>query len=195
MASENPPLYLMYEEICKSFHAIDDFRAKLLGLLPLASGTGIFLLLTDVLTDSTKREIAREYLTPVGIFGAVISLAFLIYEIRAISRCGALIEQGKKIECQLNVSGQFREFPPNSPGFVGADVAGKVIYSAVAASWIYLALMCADRFRESAPTIAIGAFVLIFIAAKSICWLAASQSKSRSGQLVPQATKSAKPLA
>lgn len=34
-----------YQELCNSYRAIDDFRAKLLGFLPLATGTGIFLLL------------------------------------------------------------------------------------------------------------------------------------------------------
>ena len=33
-----------YSEVCKSYHAIDDFRMKLLGALPLASLVGIFLL-------------------------------------------------------------------------------------------------------------------------------------------------------
>jgi hypothetical protein len=32
-----------YQELCHSYRAIDDFRAKLLGFLPLATGTGIFL--------------------------------------------------------------------------------------------------------------------------------------------------------
>ena len=34
----------VYEEICKSHQAIDEFRMKLLGFLPLASLAGIFLL-------------------------------------------------------------------------------------------------------------------------------------------------------
>jgi hypothetical protein len=39
-----------YEEICTSYHAIDDIRMKLLGLLPIATGAGVFLLLNkDVL--------------------------------------------------------------------------------------------------------------------------------------------------
>jgi hypothetical protein len=34
-----------YSEICKRYGAIKEFRAKLLALLPLASGAGVFLLL------------------------------------------------------------------------------------------------------------------------------------------------------
>ena len=37
----------VYSEFCTSYHAIDDFRAKFLGLLP--TGTGIFLLIPELL--------------------------------------------------------------------------------------------------------------------------------------------------
>ncbi|MDZ7268448.1 MAG: hypothetical protein ONB48_12000 [candidate division KSB1 bacterium] len=36
-------LLTAYQEVCRSSHAIADFRAKQLGLLPLALATGIFL--------------------------------------------------------------------------------------------------------------------------------------------------------
>ena len=36
----------VYDRVCESYLAIDDFRMKLLGLLPVATGTGMFLLLT-----------------------------------------------------------------------------------------------------------------------------------------------------
>jgi hypothetical protein len=36
-----------YTEVCQSYERIDDFRAKLLGFLPLVSGTGLFLLLKE----------------------------------------------------------------------------------------------------------------------------------------------------
>jgi hypothetical protein len=40
-------LLAAYAEICKSYHAIDDFRMKLLGLLPFTSLAGILLLSKD----------------------------------------------------------------------------------------------------------------------------------------------------
>lgn len=61
-----------YQEVCRSYHAIADFRAKLLGLLPLASGTGIYLL--------AKGD--TNYLVPLGIFGFVVTLGLFVYEIR-----------------------------------------------------------------------------------------------------------------
>jgi hypothetical protein len=41
---KNENLKTVYQQLCESYRAIDDFRAKLLGFLPLATGTGIFLL-------------------------------------------------------------------------------------------------------------------------------------------------------
>ncbi len=58
----------MYKEVCAGYHAIADFRAKLLGLLPLASAGGIFFLLSDALTDVKKKEFSAAYLVPIGIF-------------------------------------------------------------------------------------------------------------------------------
>jgi hypothetical protein len=42
----NKPDYLLaaYNQLCTSYHAIDDFRAKLLGFLPLVTGGGLVLL-------------------------------------------------------------------------------------------------------------------------------------------------------
>jgi hypothetical protein len=39
-------LRLAYQEVCKSYQAIVDFRAKLLGFLPLASGAGAYAVLS-----------------------------------------------------------------------------------------------------------------------------------------------------
>jgi hypothetical protein len=38
----------VYEQLCISCRAIDDFRANLLGFLPLATGTGVLLLLGNL---------------------------------------------------------------------------------------------------------------------------------------------------
>lgn len=42
---ESENLRTVYKELCSSYRAVDDFRGKLLGFLPLASGTGVFLLI------------------------------------------------------------------------------------------------------------------------------------------------------
>lgn len=45
-----------YKELCNSYRAIDDFRAKLLGFLPLATG-GVFLL------HSKRQGVRSQHLT------------------------------------------------------------------------------------------------------------------------------------
>lgn len=63
---KNENLRLAYQQVCSSHNAIADFRAKLLGFLPLASGAGIFLLLND---NITKIGFAKQYLSPMGFSG------------------------------------------------------------------------------------------------------------------------------
>lgn len=87
-----------YQELCTSYHKIADFRAKLLGLLPLASGTGIYLLASAG---------QSPYYGAIGSFGFLITLGLYFYEIRGIQRCNALIEIGKHFEKTLGVEGQF----------------------------------------------------------------------------------------
>jgi hypothetical protein len=40
-------LRAVYQQLCESYRAIDDFRTKLLGFLPLATATGMFFLITE----------------------------------------------------------------------------------------------------------------------------------------------------
>jgi hypothetical protein len=64
-----------------------------LGLLPLASGTGIFLLLgTDFFTQQAA------FLLPIGLLGVGATCALFSLELRGIQKCHALIEAGKEIE-------------------------------------------------------------------------------------------------
>lgn len=121
-------LKMAYQEVCTSYRAIDDFRAKLLGLLPLVSGTGIFFLL------NMKTNLV--YLGPIGLFGSVVTLGLFLYELSCLQKCQYLIEHGEKIECQLKIEGQFDLDFQSSKTF-----AACMIYSAVFAAWIFVALV------------------------------------------------------
>lgn len=133
-------LATIYQEVCNSYHGIADFRAKLLGLLPLASGAGVFLLLDNALLDSDKRGFVEEFVGPLGLFGFVVTLGLFFYELRGIQRCNGLIEVGKKLEKSLNIDGQFRLRSDSVGGFIGSTLAARVIYPAVLAAWTFLAL-------------------------------------------------------
>jgi hypothetical protein len=138
-------LLAAYAEVCNSYHAVDDFRAKLLGILPIASLAGI-LLVSDkspLLDGKTQQLIGFG-----SAFAAAFTLALFLFEIRGILRCHNLIERGRDLESALAVKGQFhvcadqhRAATSNKPErFFNAKVAASVIYSLVFAAWLFMAL-------------------------------------------------------
>jgi hypothetical protein len=138
MSAANDSLKVIYDQLCTSYRAIDDFRAKLLGFLPLASGAGIFLLING---DALKIPLADDRIRvfqPIGLFGALITSGLFIYELYGIQRCAELIRAGKKLEYKLNVGeGQF----VSRPDWVMSEpLAACIIYPAVIAAWLFLAV-------------------------------------------------------
>lgn len=123
-----------YTEVCKTYHAISDFRGKLLALLPTVSGAGIFVLIGKSDLQNTSHLLAA------GIFGVLVTLGLFFYELRGIQKCKSLIILGGKIESELKIElGQFRDRPRRIAGFIGAETAGWVIYMAVLLAWLYVA--------------------------------------------------------
>jgi hypothetical protein len=142
---------LAYQEICRSLNVIDDFRARLLALLPLSSGAGIFLLLTTAPEDGNG---SPDYLGPIGVIGALISLGLAIFEVREIRICRHLVSAGARLEVRMKIdreSGQFRGRPTPSTGaderepvwkrivYPSVPMASAIVYSTVIAAWGYLA--------------------------------------------------------
>lgn len=129
-------LRLSYQQICASYHGITEFRGRLLTLLPLATGTGVFLLLQ-------QKPQNLKYLAPIGLFGVVVTLGLFMYELRGIQRCHGLEDQGKTVEERLHLSldeGQFRGQPPRGlNNMLGPPGAGLVVYIAVMFAWLYVA--------------------------------------------------------
>jgi hypothetical protein len=129
-----PEETLVYGELCKSYHAIDDFRAKLLGFLPLATGAAI------VFGAKETPSPLERFSVPVGIFGFLVALGLFSYEIYGITKCAALLSAGKRIEFANNIAfGQFTCRPDAVFGWINEPFAAGVIYPAVLASWIVVA--------------------------------------------------------
>ncbi len=131
----------VYEIICQSHDGITDFRAKLLALLPLASGAGIFLLIGG---KSPADEIL-PHLLPIGLFGSFITAGLFFYELRGIQKCRGLIACAKRLEKELlgetlwdYGTFQFRQKSALG-GTIGAVGAALVIYPAVIGAWMYIA--------------------------------------------------------
>jgi hypothetical protein len=146
-------LLRVYAEVCRSYQAVDDFRVKLLGLLPVISLAAIFGLGRESLFTQTPMPDAFRHLVAfIGIFAATFTLSLFIYEIRGILRCHDLISRGYDIERRLSIRGQFcvcrdGHLRSKSPGwrervggFLDAKLAACVVYSTVAAAWLFTAL-------------------------------------------------------
>jgi hypothetical protein len=124
-----------YQEICRSHQAITDFRGKLLGLLPVATGAGIFLLLDRPIKTQTT-----TFLVAAGIFGAFITIGLYFYEFRGMNECHLLRERGANLEHELQLRNDCSRFQNNPAGFFGPREAGPVVYFAVVAGWIFVSV-------------------------------------------------------
>ena len=191
-------LLAAYQQLCSSYHAIDDFRAKLLGFLPLATGTGLFLVLDKLkggdpatldkikAVDPTILDKLKgidpaiieqlkgidpktaSLLQAVGVFGFLITLGLFAYEIYGISKCGALIDAGKKMEVLLlntpedTRDGPFKSRPQNVACIINEPFASGVIYSAVLASWAFF-FLAFSQWHDKNPVIPSIVFVVGFV--------------------------------
>ncbi|WP_373494801.1 hypothetical protein [Aquiflexum sp.] len=143
----NEALKTIYDQLCTSYHSVDDFRAKLLGILPLVSGVAIFEILGKVETPS--------YLSPIGFLGVITTLGLLIYEMKGILKCDGYIKAGLEIEKIL-----LKTLPTNighfgslvkgdkKSNFITVPVASAFVYAAVIGAWTFVAtfkLSCIEQ--------------------------------------------------
>jgi hypothetical protein len=158
-APEN--LRLAYQELCKSYQAIVDFRAKLLGFLPLASGAGFFALLGQ------GKDPVPYYAWVAGLFGFAITLGLFFYELRGLQRSTSLEQTGRELEAALGLhSAQFSEEPTGRlHGFLSPRGAAWLIYPAVLAGWAYIAgLQHLGVFWATVVGVIIAVAVAVFFA-------------------------------
>jgi hypothetical protein len=133
----------LYQRVCDSYQAVDDFRTKLLGLLPVATGTGVFLLLSgkaELFEQGGQTELAAA-LAAIGIFGLLFTFGLFSYELFGTKKCHYLISCGKRIEDDLGVEGQFRSRPPSLARCINEPFAASIIYPACMAAWAYVAIV------------------------------------------------------
>jgi hypothetical protein len=155
-----------YDQLCISYRAIDDFRAKLLGFLPLVTGGGIV-----VLTGGPAR-VPERYLAPIGLFGLAVTVGLLAYELFGIRKCHAVILVGVELEREMGLprdaedrpAGQFGRRPPSLLGIVNEPFAAAAIYPAVLGAWAYLAF--------DSPATSLVTFIAGFLSILGYClWL------------------------
>src|SRR5947209_8230881 len=153
---------LAYTELCKSYQAIVDFRAKLLGFLPLASGAGVFALLGN------GKDPVPYYAWVAGLFGCAITIGLFLYELRGLQRAAALERTGRQLELQLGISAgaQFSDQPSaRLHGLVDPRGAAWLIYPTVLAAWAYIAgLQRFGTFWAVLVAVAVAAVVGVWFA-------------------------------
>jgi hypothetical protein len=147
---------VIYERVCESYHAIDDFRMKLLGLLPLATGAGVLILVNgEIKLGSGTPGAAKVFLGAIGVFGFVITLGLFAYELHGIKKCHYLIVAGRYLEHDLDVHGQFSSRPPDV-GRLGLNepFASSIIYPASMAAWAFTGLVLTSQLAAAAIALA-----------------------------------------
>lgn len=177
-----------YKELCASYRAIDDFRQKLLALLPLASASGIYFI-----AGGSANPMPPAIQLSSGIFGFMVSLGLMIFEIHGIRKCTHLIVVGEFFEKELNITGQFLNRPNglqpvNDQGkslarLINEPLASGVIYPSVMAGWLFLALsVCLAKYW--ALLISLAVFVIGFWALlKFNIWLVDTDCQEKASQL------------
>jgi hypothetical protein len=144
-----------YDQLCQTYRAIDDFRAKLLGFLPLVTGGGLLLV------TAKKADLDADLFKPVGIFGVAVTLGLFALELYGIRKCHALIEAGVCLERSLRLpAGQFKDRPKGVAGVINEPFAAAIVYPAVIAAWASLASYQPPDWRwEIGTSIFVAGFV------------------------------------
>ena len=137
-----------YQEVCANHRAITDFRGKLLTLLPLVSGAGIYVLIPK----QSPNDLDSKYLVAIGVFGILVTLGLFLHELQGIHECGGLITLGRSLDEKMGLpKGQFfllddyfhpksrlKRFVNNFKGPVGAAY---IIYPSVGFAWLFVAAL------------------------------------------------------
>ncbi len=129
-----------YSEICTELRATDEISFKLLGLVPLVSGSGIFAALLE------GKTLASPAIDLLSLFGAVVTFGLFRWELRNIQTCNWLRDRASDIEKETlrdkeNRVGQFynRLDAPHIFGMrFGKTEAEKLIYTTSVIAWLSL---------------------------------------------------------
>jgi hypothetical protein len=180
-APESSHITTVYAEVCRSHQALDDFRMKLLGFLPIASIAGLVAL--DRMAGGAATVNEREIIAFVGLFAAFFTLALFVYEISGILMCNDLRQAGVELEAAMRLQGQFSICNESRklPCYIGprrralarwfnGKIAACIIYSFVLAAWLFVGLRygfdvrlhtCALCAAGVAAALAVGTYVLL----------------------------------
>jgi hypothetical protein len=127
----------LYTEIIANIRATDEISFKLLGLVPLVSGTA---LVAVILQDVTARP---TLIVLFALFAAAVTLGLFRWELRNVQECSRLLRHAEALaEPVLEQSGVPAGLRRRAAGpqGVGKTEAEKLVYSATIAAWLVLPL-------------------------------------------------------
>jgi len=130
-----------YDLMCTHIGTTDDISFKLLGLVPVMSGTGVFLLAFQGGSLGTYTTIL------ITLIGMAITLGIAVWERRNIMRCVQLIKLAKRLEVRLPVR-QFQSTGGEPTLFrikLNKRLAESIIYSASVVAWLVPLLQLIER--------------------------------------------------
>ncbi len=124
----------LYLELCANIRRIDDISFKLLGLVPILSGTGVFTLVI--------KDLGWAITTPLSIIGIVLTFSLWLWERRNIDTCNNFRNAVISIEKRLpkSLPRPFMAVQNNKPKLFGILAsktrAENFIYGACLAFWL-----------------------------------------------------------
>ena len=122
-----------YEQVMAMIRATDDISLKLIGLVPLVSGAGLF----SVLFTSNKLE--PPIVVLISLFAASLTFGLFRWELRNIQRCIRLTKLSEDLEKQVVENLQIsveHAHDQRMPDKIDKERAEKIIYAVVIFAWL-----------------------------------------------------------
>ena len=122
-----------YTNINNNIRSTDDISFKLLGIVPLFSGSGILVAILK------SEYFWSPAIYAIAAFGALVTLGLFRWELRNVQTCVWLIKCGATLEETLfqGKPGQFFRRPA-APLRIGKTQAEKLIYGVIIFTWLSL---------------------------------------------------------
>src|SRR5215831_1436885 len=119
----------VYAETCLNIRATDDISFKLMGIVPLLSGTAILtLFLKEQIPPAHGRLVVA-----LSLFAALITLGLFRWELRNIQTCSWQRRRAEALECLAATAIPKQPKPPRG---IGKTEAEKWIYSVTVMAWL-----------------------------------------------------------
>lgn len=182
---------MVYQQICADLQNIADYRLKLFGFLPITTA-GSFLV--TILTSSTitnsilnnvgQKTAVQNLVLPFGVLGAIITVALFLYEGENISLAYDLLERGKVLEADMGVAGQFAH---RQSHLFSSRNGSRVMYSAVFAGWVCIALWFTLPSRGLTLLLSLSVFIIaLLVSGRFRAWKQSSPMEPQNQLTVPE---------